>query len=149
MNIRPTSIYLAGDSAGGNLALSLTGLVLKHKEPIPRGLYLTYPATDLRMMFSESRVHAINDVLLWPSILLLCLKQYLAGDDKMAEDPLASPALLTEEYVGGEIGDKRFPLNWPKTMMTVGSKDPLLDDTLILMQRMTESKVDCKCILYE
>lgn len=32
--------------------------------------------------------------------------------------------------------------------MTVGMKDPLRDDTLILMQRMTESQVDCKCYVF-
>ena len=96
MNIRPTNIYLAGDSAGGNLALSLTGLIMKYKEPIPKGIFAIYPATDLRMIFSESRMHAMTDVLLWPSTLLLCLSQYLQGDNKKSEDPLASPALLTE-----------------------------------------------------
>ena len=96
MNIKPTNIFLAGDSAGGNLALSLTGLILKHKETIPKGIYASYPATDMRMIFSESRLHSITDVLLWPSTLLLCLNQYLKGDWSKAEDPLASPALLTE-----------------------------------------------------
>ena len=31
MNIKPQHIYLAGDSAGGNLALSVTGLIMKYK----------------------------------------------------------------------------------------------------------------------
>jgi hormone-sensitive lipase len=52
MNIRPTNIYLAGESAGGNLVCSLTGLILKNKLPIPKGLYMAYPATDIRIIFS-------------------------------------------------------------------------------------------------
>lgn len=96
MNVRPTNIFLAGESAGGNLCLSLTGLLLKHKEPIPKGIFMAYPATDLRMLFSESKFHSITDVLLWPSTLLLCLKEYLQGDNSKALDPLASPILLTE-----------------------------------------------------
>lgn len=95
MNVRPTNIFIAGDSAGGNLAFSLTGLILKHRLPNPRGIYVSYPATDLRLMFSESRLHSINDVLLWPSTLLLCLNTYLQGDFKKGEDPLASPSLMT------------------------------------------------------
>ncbi len=51
--------------------------------------------------------------------------------------------------MNGTAGDKRFPLNWPKTIVTVGSKDPLLDDALLLMQKMVESKIDCECIIYE
>ena len=44
---------------------------------------------------------AITDVLLWPSTLLLCLGQYLGNDMSKSEDPVASPVLLTEEYVNG------------------------------------------------
>lgn len=65
----------------------------------------------------------------------------MSHDFKKAENPMASPILIDEEYVNGSVGDKRFPLNWPKTIVTVGSKDPLLDDSLMLMQKMTESKV--------
>ncbi len=148
MNIRPTNIYVAGDSSGGNLSLALTGLILKHKQPIPKGVYLIYPATDLRMQFSESKLNSITDVLLWPSTLLLCLNEYLQKDYKKAEDPLASPILMDEQYINGTVGDKRFPLGWPKTIMTVGTKDPLYDDTLLLMQKMVESKVDCECVVY-
>lgn len=79
MNIKPINIYLAGDSAGGNLACSLTGLILKNKLPTPRGLYLAYPATDLRMTFSPSKINALTDILLWPSMLLVCLKSYLSN----------------------------------------------------------------------
>jgi hormone-sensitive lipase len=80
MNIHPKNIYLAGDSAGGNLACSLMGQILKNSLPIPKGIYLAYPAADLRMNFSPSKVNAINDPLLWPSMLILCLKEYLGGN---------------------------------------------------------------------
>lgn len=47
------------------------------------------------------------------------------------------------------MGDKRFPLKWPKTIVTVGNCDPLYDDSLTLMQRMVESSIDCECIVYD
>jgi acetyl esterase/lipase len=149
VNIRPSEIYLTGDSAGGNLACVLTGLILKEKLLIPKGLYISYPATDMRFAFSTSRLYAITDPLLWPSMLLICLNSYLKGDISKANDPLASPLLLTEEYIGGVEGDKRFPLKWPKTVITVGNKDPLYDDSLMLMQKMVEVGVDCECIVYD
>jgi hormone-sensitive lipase len=149
LNVRPTSVYLAGDSAGGNLACSLTGLILKNQELIPKGVYAVYPAADLRYIFTPSRLHAITDPLLWPSMLLLCLNSYMNGNFERANDPLASPVLLTEEFVSGAVGDQRFPLEWPKTIITAGSKDPLYDDSLVLMQRMVESDIDCECIVYE
>lgn len=73
MNINPVNIYLAGDSAGGNLACSLMGNILKNNLTIPKGIYLAYPALDLRVKFSPSKIHAVTDPLLWPSMLILCL----------------------------------------------------------------------------
>lgn len=73
-NISPKKIILAGDSAGGNLALSLNGLILKNNLPVPHGIYAAYPAADVRKHFSPSKIHAFTDPLLYPSMLLLCLK---------------------------------------------------------------------------
>jgi len=49
LKIHPTKIIIAGDSAGGNLACSLTALILKNKLLMPIGLYLAYPALSLKM----------------------------------------------------------------------------------------------------
>ncbi len=106
-------------------------------------MYLAYPAADLRYIFTSSRLYAITDPLLWPPMLLLCLNSYINNDISKANDPLASPILLSEEYVNGTIGDKRFPLAWPKTIIVVGNRDPLYDDSLLLMQKMVESNIDC------
>lgn len=73
-NINPRKIILAGDSAGGNLACSLMGLILKYKLPPPHGIYLAYPACDLRRIFSPSRIYSFTDPLLNPPMLMLCLK---------------------------------------------------------------------------
>lgn len=49
MNVNPKNIILAGDSAGGNLASALMGLLLKmNYQKLPKGIYLAYPAIDLR-----------------------------------------------------------------------------------------------------
>ncbi len=79
MNINPKNVYLAGDSAGGNLACSLMGNILINKLPEPKGIYLAYPALDLRVKFSPSKINAVTDPLLWPSMLILCLSSYLGG----------------------------------------------------------------------
>lgn len=74
MNIEPKNVYLAGDSAGGNLCCSLVGSLIMHKLPIPKGIYLAYPTIDIRNKFTPSKVNSLNDPLLWPSMLLLILK---------------------------------------------------------------------------
>jgi hormone-sensitive lipase len=148
LNIRPQRIIVAGDSAGGNLAFSLTGMVMKEGLPHPYGIYAAYPACSLVKTFSPSKLHAFTDPLLNPPMLLLCEKEYLSGRKEVELDPMASPLLLTEDYVGGKEGDKRFPLKWPKTAIQVGAKDPLFDDSLKIMARMVESDVNCECQVY-
>ena len=78
-NIRPKKIIIAGDSAGGNLAFSLTALIIKEGLPIPHGIFAAYPACDLQKRFSPSKLFAFTDPLLNPSMLLLCLREYLDG----------------------------------------------------------------------
>lgn len=96
MNVRPKKIILAGDSAGGNLAFSLMGLILKNNLPPPIGIYTAYPACDLRLHFSPSKINAFTDPLLNPPMLLMCLKEYLGTDPDKQLNPLASPLLLSE-----------------------------------------------------
>ena len=80
MNVRPKKIILAGDSAGGNLAFALNVLIMKNRLPPPHGIYAAYPALDVRKMFSPAKVHAFTDPLLYPSMLLLCLEEYIGED---------------------------------------------------------------------
>ena len=87
---------MAGDSAGGNLACSLAGVVLKNKLPCLKGIYAVYPAVDVRLDYSFSKLYAFTDPLLWPANLLLCLNSYLSDDPSKANNPLASPILLDE-----------------------------------------------------
>ena len=73
MNIRPKRIIIAGDSAGGNLACSLTALAMKFNLKRPESLFLAYPAVDTRIRFTPSRINSFNDVILYPTLLLLCM----------------------------------------------------------------------------
>ena len=43
IGIKPNKIVIAGDSAGGNLALAVTFLAIKNGIRIPDGLQLSYP----------------------------------------------------------------------------------------------------------
>jgi hypothetical protein len=51
--------------------------ILIAKLPSPKGIFLAYPSLDLRVKFSPSKINAISEPLLWPSILLLCLNEYI------------------------------------------------------------------------
>ena len=73
--IKPKNIVIAGDSAGGNLAVALEAMLLQKKYTVlPMGIFLAYPAVDLRMKYSPSRLNSFDDPILLPPLLLLCLK---------------------------------------------------------------------------
>lgn len=118
MNVRPKKIIVGGDSAGGNLALTLTALLMKKNiTPLPYGVYLAYPATDFRPRFSPSRIHSLDDTLLFATLLYACRDAYVGAADDT--NPLLSPLLLTEGWITGGT-DPRWPLKWPKTRIIVG-----------------------------
>jgi hormone-sensitive lipase len=81
-NLRPTTIILAGDSSGANLVLSAAALAMKIRLPQPKAFFLAYPASDLRSIYTPSRISSFTDAILHPSLLLLCLKEYLGTNQK-------------------------------------------------------------------
>ena len=81
-NIKVKQVVLAGDSAGSNLVLSAAALAFQAKLPRPKGFFLAYPASDLRSIYSPSRILAFSDAILHPSLLLLCLREYLGSKQK-------------------------------------------------------------------
>ena len=100
-------------------------------------------------MFTPSRIHSFSDAILHPTLLLLCMREYLGPNQKENEkNPLASPILLNEAYVGGNPKDNRWPLKWPKTRIMVGELDPLLDDSLRLCSKMSDAGIDVHLNIY-
>lgn len=81
-NIRGSNVIFAGDSAGSNLVLSAAALAYQMRLPQPKGFFLAYPASDLRSIYSPSRIRSFSDPILHPSLLLLCLKEYLGPKQK-------------------------------------------------------------------
>lgn len=69
VNIKPKKVILAGESAGGNLAFVLSGLILKENLMKPLGIFSSYPSCDMRGLFSPSRVNSLSDPLLSSSVL--------------------------------------------------------------------------------
>ena len=101
-------------------------LILKNNSKQPLGMFLLYPNLDSRKIFYGSRKYILHEPLLWPSLIKLAYEKYFPSNHDLSH-PLSSPLLLTEEFVGGEQGDSRFPLKWPKTYIHVGSHETLRD----------------------
>lgn len=97
-DLATTKIVLTGDSAGGNLAMALTQLLIKYGLRVPDGILLSYPALNLDLnQFSPSYLYALNEPILNFPFLDVCLKSYVPEIMNSAIDPLLSPIKASHE----------------------------------------------------
>ena len=130
-------VIVAGDSAGGNLALALT-LSLKaqkrlklreQKRLLPRGLVLMSPWTDLTSSGESFQTKAEVDPVLNAEYIDRMKLAYTQGRD--LENPLVSPL----------FGDHR---DFPPTYIQVGENEVLYSDARRLYMRLLEEHVSVK-----
>lgn len=122
-------IILAGDSAGGNLALSLTLKLKAEGRLLPRGLVLMSPWTDLTSSGESHETKAEIDPVLNAGYLADMIHNY--APDENLEDPFISP--LFGDYEG-----------FPPTYIQVGGNEILLDDSVRLYKKLLEANVSVK-----
>ncbi|XP_042564954.1 hormone-sensitive lipase isoform X2 [Clupea harengus] len=87
-------VCVAGDSAGGNLSLTVSLRAASHGVRMPDGLVCVYPATLLTAYASPSRLLTLMDPLLPLSVLSRCLSAY-AGAEPYAEKPVEKVSTLS------------------------------------------------------
>ncbi|KAM6899600.1 lipase, hormone-sensitive a [Xenentodon cancila] len=80
-------VCLAGDSAGGNLCITVSMRALSSGIRVADGIMAAYPATLLTTDASPARLLTLIDPLLPLSVLAKCLSAY-AGDDFQTLQPL-------------------------------------------------------------
>jgi epsilon-lactone hydrolase len=106
-------VILAGDSAGGGLAASLTALCVAEGKP-PAGLILLSAWLDLTVSSDCYESNAATDPLFSRAIAEQAVTAYLQGIS--AQHPLASPLL-------GSVG------GFPPTFISVGDGEVLAEDS--------------------
>ena len=127
---RERDIILAGDSAGGNLALELGLYLKKHDRALPAAFILLSPWTDMTMT-SESYVRCLDcDPILSPAYIAAVRESYLGGRTDYG-NPDFSPLY-------GELD------GFPPTLIQVGSNEILNDDSRMLEHKMKQSGVRVK-----
>ncbi|XP_062394957.1 hormone-sensitive lipase isoform X3 [Sardina pilchardus] len=87
-------VCLAGDSAGGNLSLTVCMRAASQGVRMPEGLVAAYPATLLTAYASPSRLLTLMDPLLPLSVLSRCLSAY-AGSEPYAEKQVEKVSTLS------------------------------------------------------
>ncbi|MGW0634489.1 alpha/beta hydrolase [Nocardia salmonicida] len=78
---RPVDIVVAGDSAGGHLALALVGELARRGLPQPSGLVLFSPLADLTMGLAATKEPALRDPYASATTAHRLIGMYLAGAD--------------------------------------------------------------------
>ena len=133
-------IFLMGDSAGGNLALGLTNLLILFKQRVPDCLIMVYPATNLcDKRFTPSLLNSFNERLLYFTVLEKCLQHYISASFKPSQDWLLSPALTPEHLLK----------QYPKTILMCGEFDPLFDDCYRFGHRLRQAGIDTTMYNFE
>jgi epsilon-lactone hydrolase len=122
-------IAVTGDSAGGNLALSLVSLVAAEAAAAlhPVGVVVFSPITDLAMTGSSWQTRAEADPLLVREQAEGLIHAYLTGHDP--KDPVAS------RIYGNFVGH-------PPIRVQVGEDEVLLDDALRFVERAVAVGID-------
>jgi acetyl esterase/lipase len=127
-------LIVSGDSAGGGLTLAS---VIRHRDagrPMPDGLFLLSPWTDLSASGDSATGKADADPMLKPHYLAQGGAIYLDGRD--ARDPEASP--LFADLAG-----------LPPTLIQVGEDEILLDDSTRLTEKLKAAGVEVTCQVWQ
>ena len=114
-------LVMAGDSAGGGLALATLLAARKAELAMPAGLVLFSPWTDLAATGASIKANAERESLLVGSRIAEVAALYLQGVNP--ETPLASPL----------YGDLR---GLPRTLIQVSDREILLDDSRRVAEKM-------------
>jgi acetyl esterase/lipase len=120
-------VVIAGDSAGGGLALATMLAARREGLPLPAAAVLFSPWTDLTVSGASIDSRGDFDPLFSRGHIEEYAAHYLAGHDP--KDELVSPLLA--DLTG-----------LPPLLIQVGSAEVLLDDTLRLVTRAAEQEVD-------
>ena len=125
--VSASSIAVAGDSAGGGLAVALLVAARDAGEALPAAAVLMSPTVDLTSSGASMTERADQDPISTPAMLRQFASDYLAGTDP--KTPLASPLFAALSGL-------------PPLLIQVGTADLLLSDSERLAAAAAKAGVD-------
>jgi acetyl esterase/lipase len=123
-------IALAGDSAGGGLAVSLMLALKARGRALPAAAALMSPWTDMEASGASYVTRAAADPFHQRAMIQALARTYL-GRNGDPRDPLASP-------IRGDLS------GLPPLLIQVGERETVLDDSRILAERALAAGVESK-----
>ena len=138
-NIDFDEIIMAGDSAGGNLILSLTYLLIMNKIKLPKVIFLFYPALKIDInTIVPSYLNAITDIILEYRLLKFCIDSYsgkYTDNGKIITD-------TRNKFLSPIFMDDNILKLLPPIRIFGGTCDVLRDDTFYLMEKLLKLNKD-------
>ena len=145
-NVDPAQIFIAGDSAGGGLTLSVAQTLRDLGLPAPAGLIMLSPWVDLTHPRASEPAHAGEVMLNWGA-LDKAAKHYVCGDacgDADKDMDKVSRALRAPG-VSPLLGSLA---NLPPTLTLTGTDEILLGDSEQLIQALHDAGNQATLLLY-
>ncbi|KIY51988.1 alpha/beta-hydrolase, partial [Fistulina hepatica ATCC 64428] len=139
LHIPPENIVVAGDSAGGGLAVALLMYLRDNKYPLPSGGILMSPWVDLTLSCASWDTNADYDVVPIPdpNSHMNPITCYLGGNvDAYIAHPYASP--LFGDFTG-----------LPPLLVQCGDAEVLRDEITLLAHKARSAGVDVRLELYQ
>lgn len=127
-------VIIAGDSAGGNLALSFVHKLKSEGRLLPRGLVLMSPWTDLTSSGKSHETKSEVDPVLDEEYMEHMISNYAEKED--LENPFISPFFGNFE-------------EFPPTYIQVGDNEVLLNDATMLHKKMVKENVPVKIDIFK
>jgi len=127
-------VAFVGDSAGANLVAAVALRAASEGIRPPDGIVMAYPALHCRVEPSPSRMLSVIDPLLNLTALQLCISAYTGGQTASDAaqfppiDAFLSPLDATDEQLR----------SLPVVYLMAAALDPLLDDSVLLAQRLAK-----------
>jgi acetyl esterase/lipase len=126
---QPERMIVAGDSAGGGLAMALALALKREGLPQPAGWFVISPWADLTQSGTSYRTKADTDPMISKAGLDQSAAAYLGGLDP--RDPLASPIFGDFEGVA-------------PVLIQTGSEEALLSDSVALADVLGQARVEVR-----
>ena len=127
-------LIVAGDSAGGNLALVLTLILQERNMELPKSLVLFSPWTDMTSSGKSYHAKELVDPVLTNEYITKAVSSYLGSA------PACSP------YVSPLFADFK---GFPPVYIQVGTNEILLDDSRALYKQLLTHNIYAKLDIFE
>lgn len=133
-------------------AFTTTYLLSQVGEPLPKRLVVFAPASDLTYNLSDfAKAQADVDLFSLAKYKELSAQYLHQSDSKfLRNSPTANPGIWrADNPLVSAIYIAKFPANWPKTLILVGTADILVDSSRTLAKRLKDEGKEAELVEYE